>query len=188
MSYPRELVHVQGGQCGNKFGAKFWEVISDHCDSDLQLELERVNVYFSEATRGRYVPRVILMDLEPGTMDIVRAGPIRTALVVRHFVLGQAGAGDIWAKEYYTEGTEFIASILDVVRTVFFGQPFRPTNCIFRQNGAGNSWAKGYCTEGADLISPTPVSIGTPFLAQTCIDRHGFVWSVVGSLVLKGLQ
>ena len=69
------FVHVQGGQCGNHFGAKFWEVISDHCDSDLQLELERVNVYFNEATRGRYVPRVILMDLEPGTMDIVRAGP-----------------------------------------------------------------------------------------------------------------
>ena len=28
----REIVHVQGGQCGNQIGAKFWEVISDaHC-------------------------------------------------------------------------------------------------------------------------------------------------------------
>ena len=25
----REIVHVQGGQCGNQIGAKFWEVISD---------------------------------------------------------------------------------------------------------------------------------------------------------------
>ena len=25
----RELVHVQGGQCGNQSGAKFWEVIAD---------------------------------------------------------------------------------------------------------------------------------------------------------------
>ena len=24
----REIVHVQGGQCGNQIGAKFWEVIS----------------------------------------------------------------------------------------------------------------------------------------------------------------
>ena len=49
----RELVHIQGGQCGNQIGAKFWEVISDehgidptgtyHGDSDLQLE--RINVY-----------------------------------------------------------------------------------------------------------------------------------------------
>ena len=30
-------------------------------DSDLQLE--RVNVYFNEASGGRYVPRAILMDL-----------------------------------------------------------------------------------------------------------------------------
>merc|ERR1711970_1108060 len=54
-----------------------WEVISDehgvdptgtyHGDSDLQLE--RINVYYNEATGGRYVPRAILMDLEPGTMD-----------------------------------------------------------------------------------------------------------------------
>ena len=30
-------------------------------DSDLQLE--RVNVYFNEASGGRYVPRAVLMDL-----------------------------------------------------------------------------------------------------------------------------
>ena len=32
-------------------------------------------MYFNEATGGRYVPRAVLMDLEPGTMDSVRAGP-----------------------------------------------------------------------------------------------------------------
>ncbi|KAK9838204.1 hypothetical protein WJX84_005013 [Apatococcus fuscideae] len=67
----REIVHIQGGQCGNQIGAKFWEVVCDehgvdptgtyHGDSDLQLE--RVNVYFNEASGGRYVPRAILMDL-----------------------------------------------------------------------------------------------------------------------------
>lgn len=44
-----------------------------HGDSDLQLE--RINVYFNEATGGKYVPRAVLVDLEPGTMDSVRAGP-----------------------------------------------------------------------------------------------------------------
>jgi tubulin beta len=80
----REIVHVQAGQCGNQIGAKFWEVISDehgidptgsyHGDSDLQLE--RINVYYNEATGGKYVPRAVLVDLEPGTMDSVRAGPM----------------------------------------------------------------------------------------------------------------
>ena len=26
---PREIVHIQAGQCGNQIGAKFWEIISD---------------------------------------------------------------------------------------------------------------------------------------------------------------
>ena len=44
-------------------------------ESDSDLQLERINVYYNEATGGRFVPRAILMDLEPGTMDSVRAGP-----------------------------------------------------------------------------------------------------------------
>jgi hypothetical protein len=32
-------------------------------------------VYYNEATGGKYVPRAVLVDLEPGTMDSVRAGP-----------------------------------------------------------------------------------------------------------------
>jgi len=120
----REIIHVQCGQCGNQIGAKFWEVISDehgidptgtyHGDSDLQLE--RINVYFNEATGGRYVPRAILMDLEPGTMDSVRAGPYGQLFRPDNFVFGQTGAGNNWAKGHYTEGAELIDSVLDVVR------------------------------------------------------------------------
>ena len=43
--------------------------------SPQDLQLERINVYFNEATGGKYVPRAVLVDLEPGTMDSVRAGP-----------------------------------------------------------------------------------------------------------------
>lgn len=27
----REIVHIQGGQCGNQIGAKFWEVCVPSC-------------------------------------------------------------------------------------------------------------------------------------------------------------
>ena len=110
----RELVCIQAGQCGNQIGAKFWEVVSDehgidptgtyHGDSDLQLE--RINVYYNEATGGRYVPRNILMDLEPGTMDSVRSGPFGQIFRPDNFVFGQSGAGNNWAKGHYTEGAE----------------------------------------------------------------------------------
>ncbi|MBA0775668.1 hypothetical protein Gotri_010786 [Gossypium trilobum] len=93
----REILHVQGGQCGNQIGSKFWEVICDEHgvdpmgryqgDGSSDLQLERINVYYNEAYGGRYVPRAVLMDLEPGTMD-----------------------------SHYTEGAELIDFALDVVR------------------------------------------------------------------------
>eukprot|EP00057_Strongylocentrotus_purpuratus_P026695 XP_011681169.1 PREDICTED: tubulin beta-4B chain [Strongylocentrotus purpuratus] len=120
----REIVHMQAGQCGNQIGAKFWEVISDehgidptgtyHGDSDLQLE--RINVYYNEATGGKYVPRAVLVDLEPGTMDSVRSGPFGQIFRPDNFVFGQSGAGNNWAKGHYTEGAELVDSVLDVVR------------------------------------------------------------------------
>ena len=79
-------MHVQAGQCGNQIGAKFWEIIryfvgvrlvllslkllsfsSDEHGIDPTgsfkgeapgLQLERINVYYNEASGGKYVPRV----------------------------------------------------------------------------------------------------------------------------------
>jgi len=62
------------------------------------LQLERINVYFNEATGGRYVPRAILMDLEPGTMDSVRAGPFGQLFRPDNFVFGQTGRFAFFAR------------------------------------------------------------------------------------------
>ena len=120
----REILHIQGGQCGNQIGAKFWEVICDEhgidqtgrYSGDSDLQLERINVYYNEAGGGRYVPRAVLMDLEPGTMDSIRSGPFGQIFRPDNFVFGQSGAGNNWAKGHYTEGAELIDSVLDVVR------------------------------------------------------------------------
>uniref|UniRef100_A0A915NN71 Tubulin beta chain n=1 Tax=Meloidogyne floridensis TaxID=298350 RepID=A0A915NN71_9BILA len=120
----REIVHIQAGQCGNQIGAKFWEVISDEhgidptgmYNGDSDLQLERINVYYNEASGGKHVPRAVLVDLEPGTMDSVRAGPIGQLFRPDNFVFGQSGAGNNWAKGHYTEGAELVDNVLDVVR------------------------------------------------------------------------
>ena len=78
--------------------------------------LERINVYYNEATGGKYVPRAVLVDLEPGTMDSVRSGPFGQIFRPDNFVFGQSGAGNNWAKGNYTEGAELVDSVLDVVR------------------------------------------------------------------------
>ena len=58
----------------------------------------------------------ILMDLEPGTMDSIRAGPPRWLFKPGNFVFGQTGADNNWAKERCSKGAELIDSVLDVVR------------------------------------------------------------------------
>merc|ERR1739844_729449 len=99
---------------------KFWEIISDEHGIDpsgtyageSDLQLERINVYYNEASGGKYVPRAVLVDLEPGTMDSVRSGPYGQLFRPDNFVFGQTGAGSNWAKGHYTEGAELIDSDL----------------------------------------------------------------------------
>ncbi|XP_065073285.1 tubulin beta chain-like [Ochlerotatus camptorhynchus] len=120
----REIVHLQVGQCGNQIGSKFWETISDehginpsgHYIGNNDLQLERIDVYYSEANGNRYVPRAVLVDLEPGTMDSVRQSPYGDLFRPDNFVFAQSGAGNNWAKGHYTEGAELVESVLDVVR------------------------------------------------------------------------
>ncbi|XP_026755801.2 tubulin beta chain-like [Galleria mellonella] len=119
-----EIVHVQAGQCGNQIGSKFWEVISDEHGVDANgmyngqspLQEERLNVYYHQASSGKYVPRAVLVDLEPGTMDSVRASPYGQLFRPDNFVFGQSGAGNNWAKGHYTEGAELVDAVMDVIR------------------------------------------------------------------------
>ncbi|KAG0286717.1 Tubulin beta-4B chain [Linnemannia gamsii] len=145
----REIVHLQTGQCGNQIGGKFWEVISDEHgidnsgvykgDSDLQLE--RINVYYNEANGGKYVPRAVLVDLEPGTIDAVRTGPFGELFRPDNYIFGQSGAGNNWAKGHYTEGAELVDSVLDVVRKEAEScdclQGFQITHSLGGGTGAG---------------------------------------------------
>ena len=145
----REIVHLQTGQCGNQIGAKFWEVISDEHGIDpsgnyvgnSDLQLERISVYYNEASRRKYVPRAILADLEPGTMDSVRAGPFGQLFRPDNFIYGQSGAGNNWAKGHYTEGAELVDTIMDVVRKETEScdslQGFQITHSLGGGTGAG---------------------------------------------------
>ena len=144
-----EIVHLQTGQCGNQIGAKFWEVVcGEHgveptgvYNGDSDLQLERINVYFNEASSRRYVPRAVLVDLEPGTMDAVRAGPFGQLFRPDNFIFGQSGAGNNWAKGHYTEGAELVDSVLDVVRKEAEScdclQGFQITHSLGGGTGAG---------------------------------------------------
>jgi len=129
----REILHVQVGQCGNQIGNRFWQtIIAEHSLSgsgnyvdrgttpeeqaaNKAMDLDKVNVYMRE-TGERFVPRACLVDLEPGTVDVIKASPVGTLFKPDNFVFGASGAGNNWAKGHYTEGAELIEEALDVIR------------------------------------------------------------------------
>jgi len=78
-------------------------------------------VYFDQVeARGeseiKYVPRSIQVDLEPGVLNRLRSGPLGHLFRPDTYVHGETGAGNNWAKGYYTEGAEMVDSILEIVR------------------------------------------------------------------------
>jgi tubulin beta len=125
----REIVHVQVGQCGNQIGNAFWDTMrkEHHLEGDGKFRkgddhvhdavlLDKIDVYFKEAGEKRFVPRAALVDLEPGTLDVIKANPIGKMFKPDNFVFGASGAGNNWAKGHYTEGAELIDEVVDVVR------------------------------------------------------------------------
>ncbi|CAF3294823.1 unnamed protein product [Rotaria socialis] len=188
----REIVHLQAGQCGNQIGAKFWEVISDehgidptgtyHGDSDLQLE--RINVYYNEAAGGKYVPRAVLVDLEPGTMDSVRSGPFGQLFRPDNFVFGQSGAGNNWAKGHYTEGAELVDSVLDVVRKEAEScdclQGFQLTHSLGGGTGSGMGTLliSKIREEYPDRIMMTFSVVPSPKVSDTVVEPYNATLSV----------
>jgi tubulin beta len=120
----REIVSIQAGQCGNQIGARFWQTLcSEHAINpkgeyvgEKAEELERISVYFTEADAARYVPRSVLVDLEPGVIDTIQSTPFGNLFRPDNFVFGASGAGNNWAKGHYTEGAEMVEQVLEVVR------------------------------------------------------------------------
>ncbi|KAL0476265.1 tubulin beta [Acrasis kona] len=119
----REIVHIQAGQCGNSIGNDFWGVVSEEHGINPNgifhgndLQNENLGVYYNEAASGRYVPRAILVDLEPSCLDNIRGSTYGELFRPDNFIYGNTGAGNNWAKGFFTEGREIVDLIMDSVR------------------------------------------------------------------------
>uniref|UniRef100_A0A3B4DDS2 Melanocyte-stimulating hormone receptor n=1 Tax=Pygocentrus nattereri TaxID=42514 RepID=A0A3B4DDS2_PYGNA len=170
----------------------FWEVISDEHgidptgnyvgDSDLQLE--RISVYYNEASSSKYVPRAILVDLEPGTMDSVRSGAFGHLFRPDNFIFGQSGAGNNWAKGHYTEGAELVDSVLDVVRKECENcdclQGFQLTHSLGGGTGSGMGTLliSKVREEYPDRIMNTFSVVPSPKVSDTVVEPYNATLSI----------
>eukprot|EP01041_Mallomonas_annulata_P001635 gene1635-3170_t len=120
----REIINIQVGQCGNEIGEIFWNLISNehgidsrgkYCGSS-HFQSDRIYVYFNEGPGNRYIPRSILVDLDPGTLQHISASPLGQLFNPENFIYGRGSSSSNWAKGHYTDGAELIDPIMDMIR------------------------------------------------------------------------
>ncbi|KAL5689911.1 hypothetical protein EMGR_008325 [Emarellia grisea] len=183
---------LESSHVGNQIGAAFWQTISGehgldgsgHYNGSSDLQLERMNVYFNEANGDKYVPRAVLVDLEPGTMDAVRAGPFGELFRPDNFVFGQSGAGNNWAKGHYTEGAELVDQVIDVVRREAEGcdclQGFQVTHSLGGGTGAGMGTLliSKIREEFPDRMMATFSVVPSPKVSDTVVEPYNATLSV----------
>ncbi|XP_001600234.1 tubulin beta chain-like isoform X1 [Nasonia vitripennis] len=188
----REIIQIQVGQCGNQIGSKFWEVISGEHGVDqkgqyrgkLKVELERINVYYNEVQEGKYVPRAILVDLEPGTMDSVRSGPYGEIYHPDNFVFGNSGAGNNWAKGHYTDGAELVDNVMEVIRreteSCDCPQGFQMTHSLGGGTGSGMGTLiiSKIRDEYPDRIVSTFSVVPSPKVSDTVVEPYNATLSI----------
>ncbi|KAM6525890.1 Tubulin beta chain (Beta tubulin) [Fusarium falciforme] len=143
-----------------------------------------MNVYFNETSSNKYVPRAVLVDLEPGTMDAVRSGPFGQLFRPDNFVFGHSSAGNNWAKGHYTEGAELVDQVLDVVRREAEGcdslQGFQMTHSLGGGTGSGMGTLliSKIREEFPDRMIATFSVVPSPKVSDTVVEPYNATLSV----------
>lgn len=174
-------------------GSSFWETIraehgidtsGQYCGENPAQQLERVGVYFSEGATGRHFPRAVMIDLEPGVLDAIRASPMGPVFRPDNFVKGQSSAGNNWAKGHYTEGAELIESAMNVVRREVEScdvlQGFQLTHSLGGGTGSGMGTllVSKIREEYPDRILATYSIFPSPKVSNTVIEPYNCTLSV----------
>merc|ERR1719433_1380134 len=83
-------------------------------------ELENIGVYFREQKNSKgsstFIARALVVDLEPGTVDVLKASDYNKIFNNDNLIFGANGAGNNWAKGHYTEGAELVEEVMDKIR------------------------------------------------------------------------
>ncbi|CAL5871206.1 uncharacterized protein PFLUO_LOCUS5453 [Penicillium psychrofluorescens] len=121
---PREIITIQAGQCGNNVGSQFWQQLClEHgISQDGNLEEfateggDRKDVFFYQSDDTRYIPRAILLDLEPRVLNGIQTGPYKNIYNPENFFIGQQGigAGNNWGAGY-SAGESVQEEVFDMI-------------------------------------------------------------------------
>ncbi|KAH8343217.1 tubulin gamma-2 chain-like [Drosophila kikkawai] len=121
---PSEIITLQLGQCGNQVGFEFWKrlclehgispngVLEDFA-TDAQ---DRKDVFFYQADDSHYIPRAVLIDLEPRVIQSINTSPYAKLYNQENVFLSKdgGGAGNNWASGF-SQGERFQEEVFDII-------------------------------------------------------------------------
>eukprot|EP01064_Diplonema_japonicum_P027938 TRINITY_DN4175_c0_g2_i3.p1 TRINITY_DN4175_c0_g2~~TRINITY_DN4175_c0_g2_i3.p1 ORF type:complete len:411 (+),score=75.12 TRINITY_DN4175_c0_g2_i3:790-2022(+) len=114
----REIVTIQIGGCGVRMGSRFWgEVIEERGitrDGEGLTSMENGRL-FEEGKNGRLVPRSIMLDTDPATIDILEGCSLGSLFRPDYNIRGSGGTGNLYAVGRY-ECSDVRDQALDVLR------------------------------------------------------------------------
>ena len=121
----KEIITLCVGQCGNQIGSEFWkQITAEHgiqpngVPEEYALEGDdRKDVFFYEADDARFVPRCLLLDLEPRVVNNIQNSQHRDLFNPENIFVSKegGGAGNNWASGHRQaeENAELLADMLD---------------------------------------------------------------------------
>ncbi|KAG9010258.1 Tubulin beta-2 chain [Tulasnella sp. JGI-2019a] len=180
---------------GNQVGQAFWQtVLAEHgldqegsYHGNEPLQLPRAGVYFSEIEnqgKTKWVPRSLQIDLESGVCNRIRSGPLGHLFRPDTYIHGESGAGNNWAKGYYTEGAELVDQILDALRRQIEGCDALQGFQLIQSLGGGTGSGLGSLVlskireEVPDRMLATFSILPSPKNADTVVEPYNTVLSM----------
>lgn len=121
---PREIITLQIGQCGNQIGFEFWkQLCQEHGirpDGILQNfatdGTDRKDVFFYQADDDHYIPRSVLVDLEPRVINTIKTSDHANLYNPENIYLSEhgGGAGNNWAAGFHS-GEKLHEELFDII-------------------------------------------------------------------------
>jgi tubulin gamma len=121
----REVLSIHAGQCGTQVGIEFWKRLgAEHgIGPDGRLEEyatdtagDRKDVFYYQSDDDHFVPRALLIDLEPRVINNIQSGEYRNLFNPENVFVAPngGGAGNNWASGF-RQGEEKEEELMDMI-------------------------------------------------------------------------
>jgi tubulin alpha len=123
----REIISIHIGQAGVQVGNSCWELYClEHgltpdgrpASPETKQERESFGTFFTETGNGKYVPRCLMVDLEPTVIDEVKSGKYAKLFHPDQLITGKEDASNNYARGHYTVGKEYVDITMERVAKI----------------------------------------------------------------------